>query len=203
MSVQSDRRRIIAHHLILTGYGHWLPNDPRGSLSREFRNAKLEALGPIHFGRKARQPTRQEISAFYAEAAKVLAYPVLWFRAPARAVIAHAVGRVVRGRGLTCYACCVLADHVHVLIRTHRLKAQEMIPLLADASCEALLSQGLVRDGHPVWSRDAYVKYKKTPEQVRAAIGYIEGNCAKHRIAPQAWDFIVPYDNWPHHKSGK
>ena len=155
MSVQSDRLRIIAHHLILTGYGHWLPNDPRGSLSREFRNAKLEALGPIHFGRKARQPTRQEIRAFYTEAAKALAHPVLWFKAPARAVVGQAVGQVVRGRGLTCYACAVLADHVHALIRVHRLKAQEMIPLLADASREVLLSHALVPDGHPVWSRDA------------------------------------------------
>ena len=96
-----------------------------------------------------------------------------------------------------------LPTNVHALIRTHRLKAREMIPLLADASHEALLSQGLVRDGHPVWSRDAYVKYKKTPEQVRTAVEYIECNCAKHRIAPQAWDFVVPYDNWPLHKSGK
>ena len=203
MSARSGRRRIIAHHLILTGYGHWLPNDPRGSLSREFRNAKLEELGPIHFGRKTRQPTGREIRAFYAEAAEVLKHSVLWFRAPARVVIGEAIGRTVRDRGLTCYACCVLSDHAHVLIRVHRLKAQEMIPLLADASREGLLSHGLVRDGHPVWSCDAYVKYKKTPEQVRAAIGYIEGNCAKHHIAAQAWDFVVPYDNWPHHKSGK
>ncbi|OQB82433.1 MAG: hypothetical protein BWX88_03985 [Planctomycetes bacterium ADurb.Bin126] len=24
---------VIGHHLMFTGYGHWLPNDPRGSLS--------------------------------------------------------------------------------------------------------------------------------------------------------------------------
>lgn len=26
---------IIAHHLVLTGYGQWLSNDPRGSMSEK------------------------------------------------------------------------------------------------------------------------------------------------------------------------
>jgi len=201
MSSQNDRRRIIAHHVILTGYGHWLPNDPRGSLSPEFRNTHLEALGAIHFGRKTHQPSPQEIKSFYDEAAKVLQHPILWFEEDSRRIIGEAIGRVVRDAGLTCYACAVLADHVHVLIRTHRLAAQEMIPLVADASRDELLRRGVVADDHPVWSRNAYVKYKKTPRQVRTAIEYIEGNCAKHRIAPQAWSFVKAYDNWPHHKT--
>lgn len=36
-SLRTHSRYIIAHHLILHGYGHWLPNDPRGSGSREIR----------------------------------------------------------------------------------------------------------------------------------------------------------------------
>lgn len=31
----SPKRRVIAHHLVITGYGHWLPNDIRGSGSVE------------------------------------------------------------------------------------------------------------------------------------------------------------------------
>lgn len=34
---KTHRRPIIAHHLILHGYGHWFPNDPRGSGSDEVR----------------------------------------------------------------------------------------------------------------------------------------------------------------------
>ncbi len=29
--------RVIAHHLVLTGYGHWLPNDIRGGGSVEIK----------------------------------------------------------------------------------------------------------------------------------------------------------------------
>ncbi|MCE5325581.1 MAG: hypothetical protein ABFD92_17650 [Planctomycetaceae bacterium] len=35
---------IIAHHIILTGYGHWLPNDPRGSLSRSVYKDSIESM---------------------------------------------------------------------------------------------------------------------------------------------------------------
>ena len=45
-------RIIIAHHLVFYGYGHWVPDDIRGSGSTEIRSPKLEKLGLIHFGRK-------------------------------------------------------------------------------------------------------------------------------------------------------
>jgi hypothetical protein len=51
---------ILAHHIILTGYGHWLPNDPRGSLSKELRAEQLGDLGEIHYGRKPVQPPKPE-----------------------------------------------------------------------------------------------------------------------------------------------
>ena len=57
---------IIASHIILTGYGHWLPNDPRGSLSRELREVKFEAMGDVHTGRRKFQPTREQLRAFHA-----------------------------------------------------------------------------------------------------------------------------------------
>jgi hypothetical protein len=32
---------VVAYHLIWTAYGHWLPNDLRGSMSHELRCAKF------------------------------------------------------------------------------------------------------------------------------------------------------------------
>lgn len=49
---QPRNRIVIAHHLVLMGYGHWLPNDIRGSGSDEIRNELLAVLGEIHHGRK-------------------------------------------------------------------------------------------------------------------------------------------------------
>ena len=47
---------VIAHHLIWTLYGWWLPNDPRGSCSRVIRSDLLKQLGDLHYGRKRIQP---------------------------------------------------------------------------------------------------------------------------------------------------
>ena len=68
----------IAVHLIFSGYGTWLPNDPRGSGSDEVRKPDLDDPGPIHFGRKSEQPSRDELRAFHREASDHLDFPTLW-----------------------------------------------------------------------------------------------------------------------------
>src|SRR2546421_522586 len=81
---------ILAQHIILTGYGHWLPNDPRGSGSIELRKPALEDLGPIHHGRKKIQPPRSELKTFYRDALSKLQYQPLWFNPAMRQAIAEA-----------------------------------------------------------------------------------------------------------------
>ena len=50
---------VIAYHLIWTAYGWWLPNDPRGSGSKEIACDPIAELGELHFGRKQLQPGAQ------------------------------------------------------------------------------------------------------------------------------------------------
>src|SRR5437660_6579562 len=73
------RRTILAAHYVWTGYGHWLPNDPRGSGSESTRKDELSDLGPIHHGRKKPQPKRDELRAFYRNARHHLAHAPFWF----------------------------------------------------------------------------------------------------------------------------
>ena len=51
-----SRPIVIAHHLVWTAYGWWLPNDPRGSGSKQVNTAVLIRLGEVHYGRKQVQP---------------------------------------------------------------------------------------------------------------------------------------------------
>src|SRR3954467_7318361 len=87
-------RRVIAAPLVLTLYGHWGVNDPRGSGSSEFIDLKFEPLGPIHFGRKPRseQPTREELKAFHAQHEELLNFAVFWIDDAKRREIAQAIG---------------------------------------------------------------------------------------------------------------
>lgn len=70
--------RVLAHHLIWTGYGYWLPNDPRGSGSPAVQDS-LAALGPLHAGRKAQQPARTVVREFYERADEILKHPRISF----------------------------------------------------------------------------------------------------------------------------
>ena len=90
------RRVILASHLVLHGYGHWLSNDPRGSGSTETRKDDLKELGHVHLGRKRVQPPRQQLQRFYAQAKPRLKHETLWFREPHRTLIGAAYGRAAK-----------------------------------------------------------------------------------------------------------
>ena len=60
---------VIAHHLIWTAYGWWLPNDPRGSSSHEIRVERIAEMGELHHGRKKAQPSSAELRRFFGDAA--------------------------------------------------------------------------------------------------------------------------------------
>jgi REP-associated tyrosine transposase len=199
------RRRIVAHHLILTLYGHWGVNDPRGSGSVGFYDEKFEDLGPIHRGRKParEQPSREELRAYHAAAGELMSHRVLWLDAAKRQATAEAFGEVVRGRGYTCYACAVLTNHAHVLIRIHRDEALTMWQALANESRLRLRRFEDVDDGHPVWGARPYKVFLYTPADVERVIGYIEGNPGKEGLEAQRYAFVKAYDGWPLHKKGR
>ncbi|MBN1553655.1 MAG: hypothetical protein JXA11_02835 [Phycisphaerae bacterium] len=194
---------LIGHHIILTGYGHWLPNDPRGSLSRDVFAPEIRCLGEAHYGRKVVQPSRGELRSFSRQAEGKLWFPLLWWDSAERRALMDAFEKVLRDNHLTCYACAVLSNHVHVLIRKHRTKAEEIIGFLKKAGRDALHEMKLVPQDHPVFNADRCHLYKNSVEEMRTCIRYIERNYQKHRLPKIPCDFISPYDDWPNHKKNR
>ena len=192
---------IIGYHLIWTTYGSWLPNDPRGSGSDSILNGRLSELGEIHHGRKKIQPSGQTIREFYEKATPLLKYPVLDFDEPARAAIADAFREEIAEQTYTCWACAVMPDHVHVLIRKHKHTAEDMATNLMSASRERLVERGHRDPLHPTWIGATGWKVSlDTPDEIRRTIRYIEQNPVKIRLPEQRWPFVTPYDGWPLHK---
>ncbi len=189
--------RILAHHLVLSGYGFWLANDPRGSGSTELREGKFEDLGPVHHGRKWMQPTRAELRRFYQAACPRLEHAPLWFDERLRGRIGALFGDVVRRRGYTVWACCVGSNHAHVCVRVHRDSYQTMWAHLTGQVRTTLVAEGLVEKEHKVWAERPDAVYLHTAEDIRRVIGYIEGNPEKEGLARQTWGFVKPYDGWP------
>jgi len=195
---------VIAYHLIWTVYGWWLPNDPRGSTSTTVRKAHIGPLGDIHFGRRTIQPAGTDIRAFYEQAAQVLKHPLLEVRCRCVDIVAEAFEQVMQDERYTCYACAIMPDHVHVLIRKHKHTAEEMIDRLQEASRLALLESELFAppgagSAHPVWTRGGWKVFLDHPDEVQRTIPYIENNPIKIDLPRQRWPFVVAYDRWPLH----
>lgn len=194
-----QRPLVIAYHLVWTGYGHWLPNDPRGSGSKIVRNPALEGLGPVHLGRKQIQPRRPVVREFYQEAAPRLRHPLIAFTDEQIDVIAAAFAQVIERQRYTCYACAILRDHAHLVIRKHRDTAEEMLEQLQQQSRATLLAIGACPVDHPVWIEGGWRGFLDSPHEVRTRVRYTLRNPKKDGLAEQTWPFVVPYDNWPLH----
>ena len=184
---------VIGHHLILTGYGHWLPNDPRGSMSSELRAGKLLPFGPMHYGRKRQQPTREELKSFCRQAEPQLDYPLLWFDDRMIRIIAESFRRVIENERYTCWACAILSDHAHLAVRRHRDRQETMIDTLKEESADPLRQLPNIANTHPIWSSRRWHKFLHTSEAVTAVIRYVEKNPIVDTGRVQQYDFVTPY----------
>ena len=198
----TQRPMIIGHHLIWTLYGHWLPNDPRGSGSTELRQEKLASLGPIHTGRKPAhlQPKRSELRSTHKEAQPLLKSPTFWIDDAKRHAIADAFAKVVGSQGYTVWSCAILSNHAHMVVRKHRDEANTIWRRFADASRSQLHALPDIAETHPIWSTRPYKVFLRTPSEVQSRISYVEQNPEKEGLPSQTFDFVRLYDNWPFHK---
>lgn len=194
---------VIAYHLVWTVYGTWLPNDPRGSGSTRVLSEPLLHLGEAHYGRKRIQPRPEIVREFYVEAEPRLDFEVIRFDGDQIERVGAAFGEVVSERNYTCYACAILSDHVHLLVRKHRDTAEQMIQRLKSRSASRLASTPPVPSEHPIWTLGGYRGFLDNPDAVRSVAGYIERNPKKAGIPGQVWEFVEPYDGWTFRKRGE
>jgi REP element-mobilizing transposase RayT len=187
---------VVGYHLIWTLYGWWLPNDPRGSSSHEIRVERIADLGELHHGRKRVQPLPEELREFYLKAEAVLKHQLLILSDDGIQIVADSFAKAIREAQYTCYACAIMPDHVHALIRRHRDKAEVMIERLQIESRAALIEAGLRPPEHPVWGGPGWKRFLNTREDIERIVRYIELNPVKAGRAAQRWSFVKPYDGW-------
>jgi REP element-mobilizing transposase RayT len=198
----AHRPPIIAHHLIWTIYGHWLANDLRGSGSLELRDESFAPLGQIHFGRKPdiEQPTRKALREHHREAAKILKHSVFWIDVAKRQAVSDAFSQVIAEKGYTVWACAILSNHAHIVVRRHRDDAVTIWREFANGASAALRKFAEVGELHPVWASRPYKVFLRTPDEVRGRVAYVEANPEKEGLPRQHYEFVQMYDDWPFHK---
>ena len=191
---------VIAYHLIWTAYGWWLPNDLRGSGSHVIRDDLIAKLGQLHVGRKRIQPCGYLVRDFYKNASGVLKHPLITFDVGMVTNIANAFARTIQELNYTCYACAIMPEHIHLVIRKHKHTAEEMIQHLQRESHLHLRSEGLIDLDHPVWGGTGWKVFLDSPDDIWRTIEYVKGNPIHIGQQIQVWPFVKAYDNWPLHE---
>src|SRR6266536_1744451 len=100
---------VIAYHLILTAYGFWLPNDPRGSWSDVVRSWEL-----LRFGKATKTYERRSLARKPHDRAKRLAAKrslvreAVEFNGLQARAIANGFADYCERSGLVVHACAIL-----------------------------------------------------------------------------------------------
>lgn len=196
---------VIGHHIIITAYGFWLPNDPRGSWSDFIGSWELYTYGEAMTVNTTRSLADVEHDRKQREAAKrALKYPPVIFNGVQARAIARGFAEYVNRANLLVHACSIMPDHVHLAIARHRLKAESIANQLKGAATRHIIDEGL----HPLvthqkpgsrrpprmWARGQWVVFLDAERDMRRAIGYVENNPLREGYKPQRWRFVQPYD---------
>ena len=64
---------------------------------------------------------------FYDRAEPLLRYPLLELTGDEVTAAARGLADCITKHRYTCYACAILQDHIHLLLRKHKHTAEEMI----------------------------------------------------------------------------
>lgn len=195
---------VVAYHIIITNYGFWLPNDPRGSWSDFVRSWELFLAG----GPATKVTTRQSLAAAPHDAqrrervkAALVRPPVVFTGVQARAV-GHGFADFVERSRVTVLACAIMPKHTHLVIDRPPYPAEQATNLLKGAATAELSRQGLhpfadaaYRNGRlpTPWARKQWICFLNNVDDVWRAIDYVERNPLKEGLRRQRWSFVIAY----------
>jgi hypothetical protein len=131
------------YHLIMTAYGFWLPNDPRGSWSDFVASWEL-----YKFGRATKTNEKRSLAHDHHDvqrrlaAKRALKYPPVRFNQNQRACIAAGFAQATREGDYKFFACCIGHDHAHAVIARHERTIEEVASHLKSKATMSLNQAG-------------------------------------------------------------
>jgi REP element-mobilizing transposase RayT len=203
--VKHQKRPVLAYHLILSAYGFWLPNDPRGSWSEVVRSPDLHEFGEAtkvetHRSVAGRPHDRSKRLA----AKKALKYPPVQFTGLQARAVGRGFANYIAKSGVTVWACAVMPDHAHLVIARHDYPIEQVGNLIKGEATRQLRAEKLhpfeahaKPDGTvpPCFARKWWAVFLFTEERVLATIDYVNRNPIPAGFKSQTamWKFVLPY----------
>jgi REP element-mobilizing transposase RayT len=120
-----------------------------------------------------------------------LQFKSFWIDEAKRQALAASIEEVVKQRAYTVWACAILANHIHLVVRRHRDDGITIWNAMADATRTRLRQFAEIGDAHPVWAARPYKVYLWSPQDVRMRVRYVERNPEKEGLPPKRYDFVT------------
>jgi REP element-mobilizing transposase RayT len=195
---------VLGYHLLISAYGFWLPNEPRGSWSDFVRKSEL-AL----YGQATKVDTRRSVAHrpqdrhWKKDAQTALEYPAVVFTGVQCREIGQAFASEAKKCGYIIWACAILPKHLHLVVARHHYNAERIILRLKAAATTRLIEKEL----HPLrefrdpesgkyprcWSQGGWRVYLNTVEDILRSIKYVEENPLKEGKPRQTWKCVTPF----------
>ncbi len=193
---------VLGYHVIITTYGFWLPNDPRGSWS-DF----VGAWELFRFGHATRVTTRQSVAGTAHDrvkrnaAKRVLKLPTVHFDGPQALAVIQGFAACAQKLDVRVWACSILPEHVHMVVGRHINKIERIVNCMKGEATRQLLELGRHpfqklkdEDGNvpKMWARGLWKVYLDSAADLRRAVRYVEDNPEKEGKRRQTWAFVSP-----------
>jgi REP element-mobilizing transposase RayT len=187
---------------IMTAYGFWVPNDPRGSWSDFVASWEL-----FRYRKATKTDTRRSVAATRHDSAlrqatkAALKYPPVLFNGLQARAVGRGFARSIEKGNLRVYACAILPDHVHLVIGRHRCLIEMLVNFLKGEATKQLIAESI----HPqqecqskgrvptCWARNSWNVFLNTAADIVRAIQYVERNPMKENKPAQHWTFVTPF----------
>jgi REP element-mobilizing transposase RayT len=186
---------ILGYHIILSAYGFWLPNDPRGSGSRTVRSPTLAEFGPATKVNTERSVAHRPHDRKQREAAKqALKYEPARFTGRQALVIAQGFAQAGLEAGYTFHACAIMPDHAHLVIARHERPINRIVAHLKAKATQHLRKAEIAPATPSPWARGARHRFIDSVAHMQRAIGYVQQNPVKAGLPAQSWSFVQPFE---------
>src|SRR5689334_21446039 len=179
---------VLAYHLVITAYGFWLPNEPRGSWSDFVRSWELFRYGPatkVSTHRSvAHHPYDRNLKI---QMQRTLKYPPVRFTGDQ----ARLIGMILQHVPYPIHALAILPDHVHLVIGRIARDIRRAIGHIKSEATRLLRAHSFFLD-HSPWADHGWNVYLDSNEDVLRSIDYTTRNPQREGLPRQNWKCLRP-----------
>ncbi len=176
-------RRTLGYHIVISGYGLWLPGDERGHWSEAWDD-ELGYVEPhtLHAG----DPIRLRMAG---ERQK---QPAVRLDAAMQSIVADTILRCRNESQWRIAAASIESTHTHLLMTYCERDVDSTVKWLKDQMTKAIHRN--TPHAGPVWCKGRWCSFTFDPDVWRNTRAYIERHNTRRNVGPRPYPFIDAID---------